>query len=231
MQLTKVVLKAMSPRREDRYPTALALRRALESEAAAPCCRGPILRRRSVRSSPPARSSRRGAGRAVLRWQQVDLLQVPELQSRSRPPPCDLAGPWRSSSSKASAKPAPTIQPARAHVHQPKAPTFSRGGQMVGGNTSIRVDLSQRTQVAQGPDDQSLLRRPLFLGLLVVGILTVIVAAVVQLQPVRQRAVVGHIDSDRAARRFASTASRGASLPQAHRQSSPSRSTSDRQDG
>jgi serine/threonine-protein kinase len=194
MQLTKVVLKAMSPRREDRYPTALALRRALESEAAA-----------LLQGADPAPSLGQivatslghrieGWQSHVLRWQQVDLLQVPELQEPLTSAPATSQGPWRSGSSNVGQTSAYTSQRVPTSISQRL--NLQSGGQMVGGNTSIRVDLSQRTQVAQGPDDQSLLRRPLFLGLLVVGILTVIVAAVVRLSRSGSEQWSVYIDSD-----------------------------------
>ncbi len=194
MQLTKVVLKAMSPRREERYPTALALRRALESEAAA-----------VMQGASPAASLGQiiattlghrieGWQSHVLRWQQVDLLQVPELTEPLSSIPATAQGPWRSGNTNVGGQNAYISQRVPTSISQRL--NLQSGGQLVGGSTSIRVDLSQRTQVAQGSEPTSLLRKPLFLGLLVIGILSIAIAAIVRISRSGSEQWSVYIDSD-----------------------------------
>ncbi|HNI58619.1 MAG TPA: serine/threonine-protein kinase [Pseudomonadota bacterium] len=194
MQLTKVVLKAMSPRREDRYPTALAMRRALESEAAA-----------LMQGEVPAASIGQivantlghrieGWQSHVLRWQQLDLSQVPELDEPLTSAHATAQGPWRSGNTSVGGPSAYISQRVPTSISQRL--NLQSGGQLVGGNTSIRVDLSQRTQVDRGDADVPLHKRPLFLGLLIAGLLAIAIAVIVRVSRSSSEQWSVYIDSD-----------------------------------
>jgi len=194
MQLTKVVLRAMSPRREERYPTALAMRRELEADAVS-----------VLQGSAPAAGLGQliantlghrieGWQSHVLRWQQIDLLQVPELEEPLTTAGATAQGSWRSGST--------NVGTGNAYISQ-RVPTgisqrlnLQSGGQLVGGSTSIRVDLSQRTQVSSQREPVPLLRRPLFLGLILAGLLTIATAAIVRVSRTSSEQWSVYVDSD-----------------------------------
>ncbi|MEI2708942.1 MAG: PEGA domain-containing protein [Chitinophagaceae bacterium] len=122
------------------------------------------------------------------------MLQVPELTEPLSGSPATAQGPWRSGNTNVGGQNAYISQRVPTSISQRL--NLQSGGQLVGGSTSIRVDLSQRTQVAQGSGPTSLLRRPLFLGLLVVGILSIAIAAIVRISRSGSEQWSVYIDSD-----------------------------------
>jgi serine/threonine-protein kinase len=194
MQLAKVVLQAMSPRREDRFPTALAMKRALEAEAAA-----------TMQGSAPQASlgqlvAKHFAAKIehwqshVLRWQQIELSQVPELTESLTSTPVTLAAAWRGGPGAATAPSGYVSQRIPTSISQRL--NVQSGGQIVGGSTSIRVGLSQRTQVDRSQTPVPMHRKPRFLALLGAGILAILIAIVVRISRNQSEQWSINIDSE-----------------------------------
>lgn len=188
--LARVVMQAMSPRREDRFPTALAMKRALETEAAAwlQGANGAAQLGALVAKHLSARIEHWQAH--VLRWQQLDVSQIAESEEPLTSAPASLTAPWRGNPGGPSAytsQRVPTSISQRLNVQS--------GGQLVGASTSIRVDLSQRTQVDRPSGPIPMHRKPLFLALLGAGLLAILVAIVVQLSRSRSEHWSVYIDS------------------------------------
>jgi hypothetical protein len=119
---------------------------------------------------------------------------VPELEVPLTSAGATAQGAWRSGST--------NVGTGNAYISQ-RVPTgisqrlnLQSGGQLVGGSTSIRVDLSQRTQVSSQREPVPLLRKPLFLGLLLVGILTIATAAIVRVSRQSSEQWSVYVDSD-----------------------------------
>ena len=179
MGLTKVVLQAMSSRREERFPTALAMQRALEAESAAILQGAQVAPQLGQIVATTLGHRIEGWQSHVLRWQQIDLLQVPELDEPLPSAAAAAQGPWRSGNTNVGGQNAYISQRIPTGVSQRF--NLQSGGQLVGGSTSIRVDLSNRTQVARNSGPLPIMRRPLFLGLLIAGFLSIAIAAIVLL--------------------------------------------------
>jgi hypothetical protein len=138
---------------------------------------------------------------------------VPELDEPLPSAAAAAQGPWRSGNTNVGGQNAYISQRIPTGVSQRF--NLQSGGQLVGGSTSIRVDLSNRTQVARNSGPLPIMRRPLFLGLLIAGFLSIAIAAIVLASPAPAASGRSTSTRTRAAPRFASTASSRATPPSA----------------